>query len=79
MVGKSVPLHHCLSSLGKPRDAKRKSSGRIFHPSLTLMRYSYVTHDKTNKMIVYPLLCNLLWVTKDRSAFHGNSNVSDQT
>ena len=29
-IEKSVPRHHRLSSLGKPRDAKRRSSGRIF-------------------------------------------------
>ena len=27
---KSVPSDHCLSSLGKPRDAKRQSLGQIF-------------------------------------------------
>ena len=34
---KSVPRDHRLSSLGKPRDAKRRSSGRIFLSHLTLM------------------------------------------
>ena len=34
-----VPRDHCLSSLGKPRDAKRRSPGRIFLP------YSH-THDR---------------------------------
>ena len=29
-IEKSVPRDHCLSSLGKPRDAKRQSSGQIF-------------------------------------------------
>ena len=27
---KSVPMDHRLSSIGKPNDAKRRSSGRIF-------------------------------------------------
>ena len=31
-IEKSVPRDHCLTSLGKPRDAKRRSSGRIFLP-----------------------------------------------
>ena len=29
-IEKSVPQDHHLSSLGKPRDAKRRSSGQIF-------------------------------------------------
>ena len=29
-IEKSVPLDHRLSSLGKPRDTKRRSPGRIF-------------------------------------------------
>ena len=29
-IEKCVPRDHRLSSLGKPRDAKRRSSGRIF-------------------------------------------------
>ena len=29
-IEKSVPRDHRLSSLGKPRDAKRRSSGQIF-------------------------------------------------
>ena len=29
-IEKSIPRDHRLSSLGKPRDAKRRSSGRIF-------------------------------------------------
>ena len=29
-IEKSVPRDHGLSSLGKPRDAKRRSSGQIF-------------------------------------------------
>ena len=29
-IEKSVPRDHCLSSLGKPRDANRRSSGQIF-------------------------------------------------
>ena len=36
---KSVPRDHLLSSLGKPRDAKWRSSGQIFLP------YPH-THDK---------------------------------
>ena len=39
------PQYHRLSSLGKPRDAKRRSSGRnlIFYPTLTLLIDSYKT------------------------------------
>ena len=33
---KSDPRNHRLSSLGKPHDANRWSSGRILNPSLTL-------------------------------------------
>ena len=29
-IEKSIPRDHCLSSLGKPHDAKRRSMGRIF-------------------------------------------------
>ena len=29
-IEKSVPQNHRLSSIGKPRDVKRRSSGRIF-------------------------------------------------
>ena len=42
-IEKSVPLDHSLSSLGKPRDAKGRSSGRYFNPTLTLMIVSYIT------------------------------------
>ena len=39
----SVSRDYRLSSLGKPRDTKRRSPGRIFfYPSLTLMMYSYI-------------------------------------
>ena len=42
-IEKSVPRDHLLSSLGKPRDAKRWSSGRIFfYPILTLMIDYYI-------------------------------------
>ena len=43
MIEKSVPCDHRLSLLGKPRDAKRRSSGRIFQPYLTLIIDSYST------------------------------------
>ena len=36
---KSVPQHRRLSSLGKPRDAKQRSSGQIF------LSYPH-THDR---------------------------------
>ena len=36
---KSVPWDHCLSSLGKPRDAKQQSSARI-------VLYYHHTHDR---------------------------------
>ena len=39
---KSVPRDHRFSSLGKPRDAKRLSSLRIFYLILKLMIDSYV-------------------------------------
>ena len=38
-IEKSVPRNHRLSSLGKPRDAKRRSSGQIF------LSYPH-THDR---------------------------------
>ena len=38
-IEKSVPRNHGLSSLGKPRDAKRRSSARIF------LSYPH-THDR---------------------------------
>ena len=38
-IEKSVPLDHHLSSLGKPRDTKRRSSGQIF------LSYPH-THDR---------------------------------
>ena len=41
VLEKPVPRDHRLSSLGKPRDAKRRSSGRIFLSHLTLKIYSY--------------------------------------
>ena len=37
MIERSVPRDHHLSPRGKPQDAKRRSSGRIFCPILTLM------------------------------------------
>ena len=40
----SAPLDDCLSSLRKPRDAQRRSSGRIFYPTLTLMMDSYILY-----------------------------------
>ena len=40
-IEKSVPRDHRLSSLGKPRDAKRRSSGGFFYPTLTLMMDYY--------------------------------------
>ena len=42
---KSVPWDHRLSSLGKPRDAKRGSSGRIF-----------LSHPHTHDRFLYSLL-----------------------
>ena len=39
---RSVPQHSSLSSLGKPRDAKRRSSDGFFYPILTLMNDSYI-------------------------------------
>ena len=36
------PRIHRLSSLGKPRDANRRSSRRIFYPALKLMMRSYM-------------------------------------
>ena len=40
-IEKSVPRDHRLTLLGKPRDAERRSSGRIFYPTLKLMIDSY--------------------------------------
>ena len=49
---KSVPRDHRLSLLGKPRNAKRRSSGRIIlsHPH-THVRFLYYQ---------YVLLCHIL-------------------
>ena len=45
MIEKICPEDRRLSSLGKPRDAKRRSSGQIFYPTHTLMIDSYIlTH-----------------------------------
>ena len=41
-IEKSVPRDHRLSSLGKPRGAKRRSSDTFFYPTLTLMIDSYI-------------------------------------
>ena len=48
MIEKSVPRDHRLSSLGKPRDAKRRSSERIFLSYLAMDTYimGYLTNDK---------------------------------
>ena len=46
---KSIPRYHWLSSLGKPRDANRWSSGRIF------LSYPH-THDR------FLYYCTLLWI-----------------
>ena len=40
-IEKFLPRDHRLSSLGKPGDAKRRSSGRIFYPTVTLSINSY--------------------------------------
>ena len=40
-IEKSVPRDHRLSSLGKPRDANRWSSGQIFYHTFTLMIDTY--------------------------------------
>ena len=45
-IEKSVPRDHHLSSLGKPRDAYRGSSGQIFYPTLTLMMDSYYNYPQ---------------------------------
>ena len=52
-IEKSVPWDHCLSSLDKPRDAKQRSSGRIF------LSYPH-THDR----FLYEL-CNILKLLPD--------------
>ena len=44
-IDKSVPRDNRLSPLGKPRDAKRRSSGRIF------LSYPY-THDRYLKSLL---------------------------
>ena len=49
MIEKSVPRDHRLSSLGKPRDAKRRSSGGIF------LSYPH-THDGFLYSFVYVLI-----------------------
>ena len=53
MIEKSVPRDHRLSSLGKPRDAKRRSLGGFFYPTLTLLIDSYITP----KLFAYLDLC----------------------
>ena len=49
-IEKSVPRDHRVSSLGKPRDAKRRSSERIFYPTLTLVIDSYIQAEWKSKM-----------------------------
>ena len=50
-IEKSVPQDHRLSSLGKPHDAKRRSSGRTF------LSYPH-THDR---FLYYSLVDNFLF------------------
>ena len=54
-IEKSVHRDHHLSSLGKPRDANRRSSGKFFYPTLTLMMdcYTIVYHfiQKASKLV----------------------------
>ena len=50
---KSVPRDHRLSSLGKPRDAKRRSSGRIFYPH-THDRFLYSSTFNENRLCCIP-------------------------
>ena len=47
-IEKAVSRDHRLSSLGKPRDAKRQSTGKIF------LSYPH-THDR----FLYTFLCQL--------------------
>ena len=44
-IEKSVPRIPRFSSLGKPPGAERRSSGRIFYPTLTLMIDSYSSQE----------------------------------
>ena len=51
-IQKSVPQDHCLSSCGKPSDAKRWSSGRIFlsYPH-TPIQWTYASLLKFHPMV----------------------------
>ena len=41
-IEKSVPRDHCLLSLSKPGDAKRRPRDGFFYPTLTLIMESYI-------------------------------------
>ena len=49
-IEKSVPRDHRLSSLGKPRDAKRRSSGResLYHLHIVQPKHDVVLSKKIN-------------------------------
>ena len=53
-IEKFVLRDHRLSSLGKPRDAKRWSSGRIFYPTFKLMMDSFIIYKvmKYRKILI---------------------------
>ena len=50
MTEKYVPREHRLLSLGKPRDAKRRSSGRIF-PSYPHTRDRFLNSQQVKKEV----------------------------
>ena len=76
-IEKSVPRDHRLSSLGKPRDANRWSSGRIFlsHPH---------THDRfLYTMLEICMVCKIWsiggWVNVLSHVWMGGMSMSDGT
>ena len=66
VIDKSIPGDHHLSSLVKPRDAKRCASGQINYPTLILMIESYILnfttpYKSTSLFMIY--ICNIMDVT----------------
>ena len=70
-IEKSVPWDHRLSSLGKPRDAKRRSSGRIFlsyphiHDRLLYFASRSILNHMVAQMLTY-LSCGGVPITKGK-------------